>query len=104
MSNPEQLLLSVSLLANGNWLASRLISRSQSSAEYLGRTALILFGLSLVLIAPDFVWSTHNFWVQLSKALSTIMVGACVPCFSEWARLQPAPWGMGPRRKKARAR
>ena len=114
MSHLEQLLLTNSLLLNGIWTGSlllngiwtgvQLIKWAQGSSRRLGTMTLILFGSNLILFILSLTLASHGAALQATKALNAIILGAGGSCFSEWARLQPAPWGMGPRRKKARVR
>ncbi len=104
VSHSEQFLLTNSLLLNGIWIGVQLIKWAQGSSRRLGITTLTLFGSNLILFGLLLTFASHGAALQVTRALNTIVSGAGVWCFAEWAKLQPAPWGMGPRRKKTRVR
>ena len=104
MSHSEHLVLPVSLAINGFWLGGWLISRTQDSSRRLGLVTLALFVTSLLLFSPLFFLPHQSIVLLVSQSVSSVLSAASVWCFTEWARLQPAPWGMGPRREKTRVR
>ena len=104
MSHSEHLVLTVSLALNGFWIGGWLISRMQDSSRRLGIVTLALFVTSLLLLSLAFFLPHGSIVTLVSQSASSVLSAASVWCFTEWAKLQPAPWGMGPRREKARVR
>ena len=97
-------MLTLSLAINGFWIGRRLIDWAQASSRRLGLVTLALFVTSLLLLGLTFFLPHQSIVRLVSQSVSSVLCAASVWCFTEWARLQPAPWGVGPRREKTRVR
>ena len=100
MTPISDVVLLLSLGANGTWLGNGIVCRLREKPARLVQVTLGLLGLTILLIVGVFVLH-HGILFTLDKSLSFVAMMACMQCCLPLMELAPRPWGNAPKKRKA---
>ncbi len=100
MTPITDVVLLLSLGANGMWLGNSIVQRFQLGSPQLVRATFGLLGTVIVLGIGVFVLHFHGAIYTIDKALCLVAIVACGHCCSRLMELLPRPWGNAPKKRK----